>query len=245
MNQAKLLEKIGLNKNESIIYLALLDLGPSNITTISEKTAIHRPLVYKALPGLLEKKLISQTQKDKTIMYMAEAPNRLESIFDDLKYQFFELLPDLEDSYATNNKKPKIKFMEGKDGTKRVFDDVVRSLKTGDTFYRYSSNVDGNEKRDKYVPRTYKQIRDKKKLERLVITNEQTSKNKEKRIDRFIKIMPEDFGKFDYNITQIIYGDRVAFIDYNSETALVIESKVIADFQEHLFKMLYKKLDNQ
>jgi sugar-specific transcriptional regulator TrmB len=37
MNQAKLLEKIGLNKNESIIYLALLDLGPSNITTISEK----------------------------------------------------------------------------------------------------------------------------------------------------------------------------------------------------------------
>jgi hypothetical protein len=54
--------------------------------------------------------------------------------------------------------------------------------------------------------------------------------------------MPEDFGNFDYNITQIIYGDRVAFIDYNSETALVIESKVIADFQEHIFKMLYKKL---
>ena len=165
MNQAKLLEKIGLNKNESIIYLALLDLGPSNITTISEKTSIHRPLVYKALPSLLEKKLISQTQKDKTIMYMAEAPNRLESIFDDLKYQFFELLPDLEDTYASNNKKPTIKFMEGKDGTKRVFDDVVRSLKKGDTFYRYSSNIDGNEKRDKYIPRTFKQIRDNKKLE--------------------------------------------------------------------------------
>ena len=175
-------------------------------------------------------------------MYMAEAPNRLESIFDDLKYQFFELLPDLEDTYASNNKKPTIKFMEGKDGTKRVFDDVVRSLKKGDTFYRYSSNIDGNEKRDKYIPRTYKQIRDNKKLERMVITNNQTAKNKEKRIDRFIKIMPEDFGNFDYNITQIIYGDRVAFIDYNSETALVIESKVIADFQEHIFKMLYKKL---
>lgn len=239
----KILEQIGLSKNESEIYLALLDLGPSSISKISEKTAIHRPLIYKALPELLEKKLISQTQKGKNVLYVAEPPNRLESIFDDLKYQFFEMLPDLEDSYSSNNKKPKIRFLEGKDGTKRVFDDVVRSLNKGDTFYRYTSNKDGKEKKDRYVPRIYWTMRDAKKLERLVITNQKTAKAKIEKIDRFVKTMPEDLGPFEHNITEIIYGDRVAFIDYNSDTAMIIESKPIAEFQKHIFKAFYKKLN--
>jgi sugar-specific transcriptional regulator TrmB len=242
MKKNNLLEQIGLSHNESEIYLALLDLGPSSISKISEKTAIHRPLIYKALPDLLEKKLVSQTQKGKNIMYVAEPPNRLESIFDDLRYQFFEMLPDLEDTYDSNNKKPKIRFLEGKDGTKRVFDDVARSLKKGDVFYRYTSNKDGNEKKDKYVPQAYWKMRDSKKLERQVITNMQTAGKKDQKIDRFIKIMPPENGPFDFNVTQIIYGDRVAFIDYNSETAMIIESKIIADFQAHIFKSFYKKL---
>ena len=53
----------------------------------------------------------------------------------------------------------------------------------------------------------------------------------------------EEDGPFDYNVTEVIYGDRVAFIDYNSETAMIIESKVIADFQKHIFKSFYKKLN--
>lgn len=240
----KILEQIGLSKNESEIYLALLDLGPSSISKISEKTSIHRPLIYKALPELLEKKLVSQTQKGKSILYVAEPPNRLESIFDELKFSFFELLPDLEDTYSSNNKKPKIRFLEGKDGTKRVFDDVVRSLNKGDTFYRYTSNENGEEKKDKYVPRIYWTMRDSKKLERQVITNIQTLKKKTEKLDRFVRVMPEEDGAFDYNVTQVIYGDRVAFIDYNSETAMIIESKVIAEFQKHIFKSFYKKLKN-
>jgi len=238
----KILEQIGLSKNESAIYLALLDLGPSGISKISEKTAIHRPLIYKALPELLEKKLVSQTQKGKSVLYVAEPPNRLESIFDDLKYQFFEYLPDLEDSYEKNNKKPKVRFLEGKDGTRRVFDDVVRSLKKGDTFYRYTSNKDGKEKKDRHVPKVYWTMRDSKKLERLVITNEKTLKGKVDKIDRFAKAIPEKDEEFNYNVTEIIYGDRVAFIDYNSDTAMIIESKPISDFQKHIFKSFYKKL---
>ena len=244
MNKQEILQKIGLNKDESAIYLALLELGPSHISTISDKTKIHRPLIYKAIPLLLEKKLITQTQKEKTVLYVAEPPNRLESIFEDLKIDLFEILPALEDTYVTNTKKGiKVRFLEGQSGTMRVFDDVVRSLKRDDIFYRITSNKDGNEKRDKYVPRSYRRIRDAKKLQRMVITNEQTAEHKEDKLDRFIKVMPGDFGAFDYNVTQIIYGDRVAFIDYNSETALIIENKAIADFQTSIFKNFYKKLN--
>jgi sugar-specific transcriptional regulator TrmB len=242
MDKNAILEKLGLTKNESAIYLALLDMGTSTISKISEKTSIHRPLIYKAIPSLLEKKLITETQKAKSVVYGAEPPNRLETLFDDLKVDFFEILPDLEDSYSSSEKRPKIRFLEGKDGTKRIFDDVVRSLKKGDVFYRYSSNKDGNEKKDKYVPKIYRKMRDEKKLQREVITNEQTSIHKKPSLDRFAKVMPKDFGPFEHNVTEIIYGDKVAYIDYNSETAMIIESKRIADFQRQIFQTLYKKI---
>ena len=242
MDKLQILQKIGLSKDEAAIYLALVELGPSRITDISEKTSIHRPLIYKALPSLLDKKLITKSQRMKGTFYMAEPPNRLEALFDDLKLDFFEILPDLEDSYSSNEQKPKIRFLEGPDGTKRIFDDVVRSLKHGDVFYRYSSNKDGQEKKDKYVPRIYRKMRDSKKLEREVITNPQTAKHKTSKLDRFVKIMPSDFGPFEHNVTEIIYGDKVAFIDYNSETAMVIESKRIAEFQKQIFRTFYKNL---
>lgn len=242
MDKQKILEKIGLNKHESSIYLGLLEIGPSHIAKIAEKTSIHRPLVYKALPTLLDKKLITKTQHSKRTIYMAEPPNRLETLFDDLKIDFFEILPELEDLYSVSELKPRVRFLEGRDGTKRIFDDVVRSLKKGDVFYRFSSNTDGQEKKDKYIPRGYRKMRDEKKLERQVITNEQTAKHKIAKLDRFIKVMPNDFGQFEHNVTELIYADKVAFIDYNSETAMIIESKRIADFQRHIFKMLYKKL---
>lgn len=242
MDKQHILEKIGLNKHESAIYLALLELGPSHIADIAEKASIHRPIVYKSIPSLLNRNLITQTKRGKRTFYAAEPPNKLEALFDDLKIDFFEILPDLEDTYSNSEQKPRVRFLEGRDGTKRVFDDIVRSLKKGDVFYRYSSNADGQEKKDKYVPRFYRKMRDEKKLERQVITNEQTAGKKISKLERFIKIMPDDFGPFDHGVTEVIYGDKIAFIDYNSETAMIIESKKIADFQKHIFKVFYKKL---
>lgn len=245
MDGQKILERIGLGRHESAIYLALLELGPSIITKISEKSLMHRPLVYKALPVLIEKGLITKTQVGKHLVYTAEPPNKLESIFDDLKYELFNLLPELEDAYVLSTKKLKVRFLTGQDGTKRVFDDVVRSLPKNAVFYRYSSSVDGIEKKDKYVPRAYSNIRDNKRLQRRVITNIQTANQKSPSLDRFIKVMPDDFGPFEHNVTEVIYADKIAFIDYNSETAVILENEKIAEFQKHIFQILYKRLPGQ
>ena len=78
--------------------------------------------------------------------------------------------------------------------------------------------------------------------QREVITNIQTAKSKRPDLDRFVKVMPEDFGPFEHNVTEIIYGDKIAFIDYNSETAMIIESKRIAEFQKQIFQTFHKKL---
>jgi len=240
MDKIAILEKLGLKQNDARVYLALLDQGPSHIAMISQRSGLHRPIIYKSLPVLIEKRLVTKTIRKKRAYFMAEPPNRLETLFDDFRIDFFETLPELEDMYSTNTHKPRVRFLEGKDGTKRVFDDVVRSMKKGETFFRYSSNKDGKEKKDKYIPRGYRMMRDQKKLERLVITNFQTANHKSPKLDRFVKIIPSDFGPFEYNVTEIIYEDKIAYIDYNSETVMIIESRHIADFERHKFKQMYK-----
>jgi hypothetical protein len=39
-----------------------------------------------------------------------------------------------------------------------------------------------------------------------------------------------------------IYANKVWFIDFNTETSIIIENKQIAEFQKKLFKLLYKSL---
>jgi hypothetical protein len=83
-------------------------------------------------------------------------------------------------------------------------------------------------------------MRDRKRLDRFVINNEKAA---EKMIlGREVKTIPKEVDAFDYDINQIIYGNKVAFMDFNSDTAVLIENKKIADLQRAIFKVLYKYL---
>ena len=67
-------------------------------------------------------------------------------------------------------------------------------------------------------------------------------KKKKPRLERAIKVVPPKYGLFDFGITQLIYGDKIAFIDYNTDTATIIENPVIARFQATLFKIMFDQL---
>ena len=238
----KVLEKIGLSGKESAIYLALLKMGASNISEIAKKTGIHRPLIYKELPGLLEKGLIVKVPKGQREYYCAESPDKLESLFETLKTDFTRALPDLRDLGKFSRNKPTVTFLEGKKGISSVFLDIVTSLKRGDIFYRYSSLKD-MAKVEPYLPKNYREIRDQKQLERLVITNQDLPHGKRPKLERHMRVLFKDSGFFDFDIIQIIYGNKVALLDFNSETAVVVESSINAEFQKKIFKLLFNSLE--
>ena len=50
------------------------------------------------------------------------------------------------------------------------------------------------------------------------------------------------FGLFYYEISELIDSQKVAFMDYQTETAIVIENPAIAEFQKKIFQMLYQLL---
>ncbi len=239
MSVQNMLARLGLAPHEAMIYLALVENGPGSVSNIAKWTALHRPIVYKFLSPLQAKGLIAPSPRGERTIYIAESPEKLEELIEDTRAQLAQTIPELKKTFLAKGSRVSIKYYEGKNGIRAVFADLVGTLRRGDTFYRYSSARDS---REDYLPRNYQTERDRKQLQRFVITNEKRAAGKKSSLDRAVKTIPKEFGLFDHDVTQLIYGNKVAVIDYNNDTAMVIESPTVAEFQKKLFTVLYRKI---
>lgn len=236
-----LLRQLGLSKNATLVYLALLKSGPETIARIAINAGIERPLVYKALPELVKGGLMAKAPRGKRSYYSARSPGKLRELLSALTTSLEHTLPTLEERFALSGDRPHVTYLEGRTGIVSVYEDIIETLPRGGVFYRYSSGL-GARKHEHYVPKDYRAKRDAKKLERYVITNKQTAARKSSRLERAVKSIPEGSDLFAYNVTELIYGTKTAFVDYNTESAIIIENPIIAKFQERLFKLLYQRL---
>lgn len=235
------LTQLGFRESEQDVYLYLLSHGPSSVSTIARGTRLHRPKTYSALAALEDKGLVVETPKGKLKAYHAEKPEKLRQLVADVAANLEETLPDLEDLYTEHSTKPSVQMTQGRHAVTAAFSDVVHSLSPGDTFYRYTSEKN-LAKVNSYLPAEYRTLRDEKKLERLVISNVTSGSQKKPRLERFIKYISPKESLFEQNIIELMYGNKVAFIDLSTETVLTIENQAFADFQKTIFKTLYKRL---
>lgn len=239
----KILERLGLRRQEIAIYMVLLEHGPMQISDICTETNLYRPMVYKYLPKLVERQIVTVMKRGKRKVYSIESPEKLLSVVKMLENSVQLAIPEMRAMFESSQNRPIIHFYEGKEGIIYVYEDVIRTLKKGDMFYRYASgSAEKKSLRSTYMPKNYRKIRDEKQLERFVITNRANAGTKQKRMERAMKIVPEKYGLFDYDITQIVYANKMALIDYNTETAIVIENEVLAKFQAKIFKIIFDLL---
>lgn len=237
-----ILGQAGLTLHEASVYTAMLGSGPCSISTIVRNSGLHRPAVYVALPALLAKGLVSTALTGKRKEYIAEEPEKLEQLFEERERQFKRAIVEFGRTYHKKKTKPSIKVVEGSEGLRSVLEDLAHTMKPGETFFRASSRDLGTDV-EKFVPREFREVRDAKKLEQLVITNSALKGSPhKKRLECYSKMIPPSEDPFTYDIAQLIYGDKVAFVDYKEETALIIENPRFAKFQERLFRSLFKRL---
>lgn len=243
MQKKNLLTTLGLPFQASTIYYSLLENGPSTIAGLSKNTGLHRPLIYRHLPKLVEKNLASETKLGKRTLYTAENPAILETLMQDLQTELAETLPGLQRQYERIGSQPVIRYFQGRNGIAYVFDRLLRSNKKQGIIYRYESPSD-YARNKRYYPPLYieRATGPHKQIQKFVITNDKTQSKRRASLGRYSKAVPASFDPFEYDITQIILGDKVAFIDYKTETASIIESETFADFQRQIFKLLFDKL---
>lgn len=242
MDYSPFLRKIGLSEGESRVYLDLLEHGSSGIAEIARRTGYHRQMIYRILPTLTESGLVSIGPVGKRRVYTAESPSHLKSMVDRLKGDFESILPSLENLHISHTDRPVLKFFSGTKGVSFIHDDVVRTLKKGDIYYRYSSRKVSRDTSRNYFSESTRKMRDEKQLERMLITSEELSKTKRPLLEREVVTIPKGFDLFEDNISKVIYGSKVAVIDYNTETAFIIESAIFANFERKIFELLFRFL---
>ena len=234
-----LFSQIGIDEKSGRIYLWLLEYGRSPISEIVKNTRIHRVEVYRKLPYLLEIGLLKEGKIWKRKLYIAESPKKIEELILLARESSETIINELTEKFWNINSKPNISYGEWSKSITQVFSDIIHTLGKWEVFYRISSET-SVEKSNSYLPKNYRELRDKKELERYVIMAKKTADNKKPRAEREVAIMPENYEQFDENIQMIIYKNKIAYIDYASESAITIENKKMADFQKKLFKALFK-----
>lgn len=240
MDFKELLIRIGLSEQESAVYLSLVQRAGQRISEISRTTGMHRPGLYKLLPSMVKKRLLIEHKEKKSVLYSAVSPEMLEQHYLKKQGLIQKGISDLKSMYETTQEKPQVTLMEGKKGVGHVFLDVVTSLPYKGMYFRYTSKKSSTI--DDALYEQYKEIRDKKRLEQKIITSEHKKSIKKDTLEKFYRSVPSSFDLFDDNVMFIIYGPKVALIDYDSKTSMIIESEKIARFQEKIFMLLWKKL---
>ncbi len=241
MSFKEILMRLGLRRHAHEVYeLLLKSKQPLLVAPMAAALGLARPEIYRSLAELLDKKFIKRVTMGKRTYYSAESPRRIDEEFQKVARNVSSAIE------RTAVKKEKllpehVRYFKGFSGLRAVFDDVIQHTPRKGTFYRYTSERN-LEAVNRYLSPTYRKQRDQKKLERLVISNPVSGAQKRSRLERFIKYIPREIDLFDQNIIQLVYGNRLAFMNLNTEEAFIIEDKALADFQKVIFNQLFKKL---
>ena len=237
--QKGILKQVGFGDTAEHIYLSLLKRGACSIAELAQFTGKHRPVIYKALPELISANLVSKSLKGKRVVYKAESPAILSSLLKKQSENINEFLPELLEIFKNKDKKPKISFFEGKEGIATVYEQLVASTKKEGAIYRYESPRDYTYNKKYYPDLYWKRAGSKGDIDKYVITNQKTHEKRHKNLNRLSKAVDIPFED---NITQLIGNNKVIFIDYDTETAILIENERFASFQRTIFKMLFDKI---
>jgi HTH-type transcriptional regulator, sugar sensing transcriptional regulator len=130
----ELIASLGLSENEAKVYLALLELGPSLVTEISQKAEVNRVSCYDVLEKLVQYNLVTYASgQNSKKRYSAMPPYNLFSFLErrqkrqDKKLEELKRkMPELKMLYRELNR-PSIKFFEGTEGLKAIYAETLKS----------------------------------------------------------------------------------------------------------------------
>lgn len=242
----KQLEKLNLTKREANVYVELLELGETTIEQISRKSKIKRTTVYDVIEMLKEKGLIGTTKRKKRTLYYAEDPRILENQLEEKKIVLNSLLPQLLSMANFIDKKPSIKYFEGIEGIKNVYQDTLNypgqeilMWGTADVFKYFD---------EEYMWNYYLNKRIENKIwlrgigQNLEIVRNIKSKDKEQLRETRLCNSDELFFEVEINL----YGKKkIGIMSFKEQIGLIIESEKIYNTLKSIFEINWKALNNK
>lgn len=242
-----ILERTGFGDKEIAIYLALLKLGHGTVSEITRVANVSRTYGYMILDSLSARGLASVSGKEPKQEYIAESPNKLFKYLEGeleiqkkLLGQVKELLPDLVVLHNVENR-PKIRFYEGIEGIKEVYEDT---LTTKGELMGFASYEELHHAMPHYFPDYYERRAKKGIFGRGIITDTPEGRVRSRLNDkeaREIRFVPKEY----YFFPEIdIYDDKIMIASWREKLGIIIESGEIADAMKKIFKLAWIGAEN-
>ncbi len=239
-----LLKQLGLTKQESEVFLLLLELGASPVSTIALRGKMKRTNLYNTLAKLAERGLVTEFLKGRVRYFQATEPQKLLSIQEQQKKKLEqgitslrEMLPIFEAMKNPSLDKPRVKFYQGKEGIETLLMQIL-AKESFDAYF----NPDVAYEVFPYSVEEFLTEGAKKKLHiRELVVSGKTTKSYVSHIknpNHQYKILPKEYQ---FETDNFIFGNSVVFISYREEQiAVMIESADIARTQRMAFELMWK-----
>jgi predicted transcriptional regulator len=235
---------LGLSLKEADVYVTTLQLGHASIAEISSKAKIIRTSTYTIMKNLISRGLINSIERCGKILYVAERPDKLVTIYSQQEKELErkrelikDLVPQLESIYSIEKSKPIVKYFDYDDekGLKELRSHVQK-LRNNRVY-----NIFNYEKYKGYVNKRYFTdiLNNASNYQLLYIANREDIDHRIKDfIDKEnfeIKYLPADQFGFLCEIT--IFDDYV-FVARDRD-ALMLEDKLFGHTMGLLFQTMW------
>jgi HTH-type transcriptional regulator, sugar sensing transcriptional regulator len=220
------LTEAGLSDEEAKVYETLLTLGTRPVAEIYARVRpLKRTTLYQVLRRLVERGVVRESEMGGKTVFSPEPPEALLAAVDAearrverQRAMLAEAMPKLRETYLLAGERPVLRFHDGPEGIKAIYEEhlasgvkELRFVRTGRA--KLNSDAFGNWWAH-YIRR-----RREKKVTSFAITADDADANHDPARDAFLGVVrtwvrPQDY---DAPVELDIYGDTVAIISFGKE----------------------------
>ena len=240
MHLYQLLQKLGFSANESKVYLACLETGLASAQDIAQQAGIKRTTCYSVLAHLVSRGTVGKTKVKGKTRFIAEPPQRLLTLINELENGIKEAMPELTAIYNRKETKPKITFFEGENAVWKVYEDTLKEKPQTILMWNNQEFFEkfNERKYSNYIPSRVALGIEAKRIAPKGSTWDMINRHRDAKELSQTLIVPKEL--FDPHVEVNIYNNKVAFMNYAENMSVIIESKAIADAMRQAYELSWK-----
>ncbi len=242
----EIIEKFGLSKTASNVYLSLLTLGKGTADAIAKHAGTYKPNVYQALDRLIEKGLVTSVIEGKKTVYIPTNPQKLLLLaedakaeankkFEELKSDLTQIMPKLQSKYNSIKDTDTFELYKGRNGYRIMIKEI---LKENPKYWKGFGNLQVQE----FFPTEFRSWFRKTKFMLFATKSDEfvvRLKEAKKTTQVNVTWLPEDIFM---PIVWTLFGNNLLILVYEPEIIAVrIRSRQIVNTFSSQFDYLWKK----
>jgi HTH-type transcriptional regulator, sugar sensing transcriptional regulator len=233
----------GLSENEARVYLAALSLGPATVLAIARTAGIKRTTVYAVVEALKQKGLMNTEVHGFKNLFAAQDPERLLSLLESRKEVVKKAMPDFAGLYNLKGGESTIKYYEGLEGIKAVYEDLIKTIRPHENYSIISNQAEWINL-DKKFFQDFTERRAKLPINIRALMQDSPAAREYKKFERNYNLQAKFLPEGTDLITNLVVTPQRVVIHQliSPITAIVIENKSVIQMHQQFFELMWKSI---